>query len=145
MYLNTNSNMGWYLFSEDKSKVERDNEEQVINHKHHPSCHCRRRGAIAASLFRCCCLLFVAAAAFSTPPPLQPCCHHHCLLIAAASLAVFAVAPLLPPLPLLTLNGRRGAATAFSLPLPLPSCCRRLPCRLHHGAASAAPPSHRHS
>ena len=104
MYENTNSNMGWYLFSKDKSEVERDDEEQVIRHKHHPSPrrrHCCCRGAAVAPLLpsfcHCRCLLFAAADAFSTPPLLQPLCRRRCLLIAAASLSVFALALLLPP------------------------------------------------
>ena len=74
MYVTTNSNMGWYLFSEDKSEVERDDEEQVICHKHHPSPRCRR------------CRRHGAVAAFSLPPPLLPSlCRRRCLLDAAAT------------------------------------------------------------
>ena len=92
------------------------------------------------SLCRRRCLLFAAAAAFSMQPLLQPLCCRRCLLIAAASLAIFAVALLLPSSPPLTLNGRRGASAVFYLPPPLPSRRHRLPCRIRLGAAAAAPP-----
>ena len=121
MYLKTNSNMGWCLFSKDKSKVERDDGEQVIPHKHRPSprcCrYCHRGTAVAPPLLPplplpwCrCCLLFAAAAAFYSPPPLPSQRRHRCNLVAAA--AAFSSLP--PPLP--SLPWRR---------------CRRPPLHLH--------------
>ena len=99
MSVNTNSNMGWYLFSKDKSKWREMTKSKLSATNIIPPPVTAIATAVAPSLPSFCrrrCLLFAAAAAFLTPPPLQPLRRRCCLLIAAPSLAVFAVV-LLPP------------------------------------------------
>ena len=124
MYINTNSNMGWYFFSKDKSKVETDDEEQVIRHKHHLSplsppllSPWRRRGAAVVPPWR--------RRGAAVAPPLPPLWHRHCLLCRRRCLLFVLL---------------DAAAAATSLPPSLPSHHRCFPCHLCRAATAAAPP-----